>query len=501
VRECLSKAPQGFPLFPQGDPQLWKRRQRSRALNEITTKEESATIWAACSEAIQLQVSDVVWQMNFKSATALNVTNEELVVSVPSTVVRDRIDGRYREIVQAALTELSDGKLKLRFEVVTDSTLLDTNPVAPVIEETNFVPINKTPQPTQQQNTQPSSSGSFGKRLTFDDFVVGTSNRFAAAAALAVAETPGRSYNPLFIYGDAGLGKTHLLHAIANYVRDHYPTHRVRYVSSEVFMNRFVEAIRNKTLPEFKQYYREIDVLLIDDIQFMEGKQGLQEEFFHTFNSLHQAGGQIVLSSDRPPDAIPTLEDRLKSRFKMGLITDIQPPDIETRLAILRKKAEDTPSKVKIPAEVLLFIAENITDNIRELEGALTRVTAFSSLNDVQLTEDMARTVLQDLITANKPLRITPDLILEKTVEMYSFSLDELTGGSRRRPLVTARQISMYVFRDLTDLSYPAIAKEFGGRDHTTVIHAVDKISNLMAERREIYDQVTTLTAAIKSQK
>ena len=503
MRECLSKAPKGFPLFPQGGPQLWKRRQRSRALNEITTKEESATIWAACSEAIRLQVSDVVWQMNFQSTTATNVTDEELVISVPSTVVRDRIDGRYREIVQDALTELSDGKLKLRFEVVTDNDLLDTAPVVPLaVEETSFVPINKTAQSVQQQNTQPSSpAASFGKRLTFDDFVVGTSNRFAAAAALAVAETPGRNYNPLFIYGDAGLGKTHLLHAIANYVRDHYPTHRVRYVSSEVFMNRFVEAIRNKTLPEFKQYYREIDVLLIDDIQFMEGKQGLQEEFFHTFNSLHQAGGQIVLSSDRPPDAIPTLEDRLKSRFKMGLITDIQPPDIETRLAILRKKAEDTSSKVKIPAEVLLFIAENITDNIRELEGALTRVTAFSSLNDVQLTEDMARTVLQDLITANKPLRITPDLILEKTVEMYSFTLDELTGGSRRRPLVTARQISMYVFRDLTDMSYPAIAKEFGGRDHTTVIHAVDKISNLMAERREIYDQVTTLTAAIKSQK
>ena len=472
-------------------------------MNEITTKEESATIWAACSEAIRLQVSDVVWQMNFQSTTATNVTDEELVISVPSTVVRDRIDGRYREIVQDALTELSDGKLKLRFEVVTDNDLLDTTPVVPLaVEETSFVPINKTAQSVQQQNTQPSSpAASFGKRLTFDDFVVGTSNRFAAAAALAVAETPGRNYNPLFIYGDAGLGKTHLLHAIANYVRDHYPTHRVRYVSSEVFMNRFVEAIRNKTLPEFKQYYREIDVLLIDDIQFMEGKQGLQEEFFHTFNSLHQAGGQIVLSSDRPPDAIPTLEDRLKSRFKMGLITDIQPPDIETRLAILRKKAEDTSSKVKIPAEVLLFIAENITDNIRELEGALTRVTAFSSLNDVQLTEDMARTVLQDLITANKPLRITPDLILEKTIEMYSFTLDELTGGSRRRPLVTARQISMYVFRDLTDMSYPAIAKEFGGRDHTTVIHAVDKISNLMAERREIYDQVTTLTAAIKSQK
>ena len=339
----------------------------------------------------------------------------------------------------------------------------------------------------------------YQNRHTFEDFVIGTSNRFAHAAAQAVAETPGRSYNPLFIYGGAGLGKTHLLQAVATYVDDHYPNYQVRYVSSETFMNRFVEAIRNKTLPEFKQHYRNIDVLLVDDIQFMEGKEGLQEEFFHTFNSIQQAGGQIVLTSDRSPDSIPTLEDRLRSRFKMGLVTHIQPPDIETRLAILHKKATFTSNNVQIPDEVLLFIAENITSNIRELEGALTRVAAFSSLNEVPCTRDMALTVLGDLITNNLPLPITPALILSKTSTMYGFTHEELIGASRRRPLVTARQVAMYTFRELTDLSYPAIAREFGGRDHTTVIHAVDKIGKLMSERREIYDQVTALVSAIKT--
>jgi chromosomal replication initiator protein len=450
--------------------------------------------------------------MTFNSAEAVAVTDDELVLTVPSTVVRDRIEGRYAQLVDDAVAEVSDDQLVLRIEVRTDDELLTGH----VADELDFggalagsdtvEPANETilPSPSDTPAATTGRAGvdsaePFSVRLTFEDFIVGSSNRFATAAAQAVAGTPGRSYNPLFIYGDAGLGKTHLLHAIANYVRDHYPNHRVRYVSSEVFMNRFVEAIRNKTLPEFKQHYREIDVLLVDDIQFMEGKQGLQEEFFHTFNSLHQAGGQIVLSSDRSPDAIPTLEDRLKSRFKMGLITDIQPPDIETRLAILRKKSEDAPSNVQIPDDVLLFIAQNVTDNIRELEGALTRVTAFASLDQVPLTEELARSVLADLIGTNQPRPITPEVILARTSEMYGFSYDDLIGGSRRRPLVTARQIAMYVFRDLTELSYPAIAKEFGGRDHTTVIHAVDKISRLMAERREIYDQVTALTAAIKT--
>lgn len=457
------------------------------------------TLWDSCTDAIRSQVSDIVWQMNFHSAQPLELLENELTIIVPSETIKERIEGRYREIVQDAISEAANDGLLLRIEVLNDEEFLSESNEDEIVIKSMDSDEHIISQPPQSEEKQTINADLYGLRLTFDDFVVGTSNRFATAAAQAVAATPGRSYNPLFIYGDAGLGKTHLLHAIANYVRDHYPTHRVRYVSLEVFMNHFVEAIRNKTQAQFKQHYREIDVLLIDDIQFMEGKEGLQEEFFHTFNSLHQGGGQIVLSSDRPPDAINTLEDRLKSRFKMGLITDIQPPDVETRLAILRKKAEDTPGDFEISPEVLLFIAENITDNIRELEGALTRVTAYANLDQVPITETLAKTILQDLINSNQPLPITPDVILSKTSAMYGFSIDELIGGSRRRPLVTARQISMYIFRELTELSYPAIAKEFGGRDHTTVIHAVDKISQLMAERREIYDQVTALTAAVKS--
>jgi len=457
------------------------------------------TLWDSCTDAIRSQVSDIVWQMNFHSAQPLELLENELTLIVPSETIKERIEGRYREIVQDAISEAANDGLLLRIEVSNDEEFLNESNENEIVIKSMDSNEDIISQPPESEEKQTVNADLYGLRLTFDDFVVGTSNRFATAAAQAVAATPGRSYNPLFIYGDAGLGKTHLLHAIANYVRDHYPTHRVRYVSLEVFMNHFVEAIRNKTQAQFKQHYREIDVLLIDDIQFMEGKEGLQEEFFHTFNSLHQGGGQIVLSSDRPPDAITTLEDRLKSRFKMGLITDIQPPDVETRLAILRKKAEDTPGDLEISPEVLLFIAENITDNIRELEGALTRVTAYANLDQVPITEALAKTILQDLINSNQPLPITPDVILSKTSEMYGFSIDELIGGSRRRPLVTARQIAMYIFRELTELSYPAIAKEFGGRDHTTVIHAVDKISQLMAERREIYDQVTALTTAVKS--
>ena len=457
------------------------------------------TLWDSCSDAIRSQVSDIVWQMNFHSAQPLELLENELTIIVPSETIKERIEGRYREIVQDAISEAANDGLLLRIEVSNDEEFLNESNEDEIVIKNVDSDEEIISEPLKSEEKQTINADLYGLRLTFDDFVVGTSNRFATAAAQAVAATPGRSYNPLFIYGDAGLGKTHLLHAIANYVRDHYPTHRVRYVSLEVFMNHFVEAIRNKTQAQFKQHYREIDVLLIDDIQFMEGKEGLQEEFFHTFNSLHQGGGQIVLSSDRPPDAITTLEDRLKSRFKMGLITDIQPPDVETRLAILRKKAEDTPGDFEISPEVLLFIAENITDNIRELEGALTRVTAYANLDQVPITETLAKTILQDLINSNQPLPITPDVILSKTSEMYGFSIDELIGGSRRRPLVTARQIAMYIFRELTELSYPAIAKEFGGRDHTTVIHAVDKISQLMAERREIYDQVTALTTAVKS--
>ncbi|HCV35726.1 MAG TPA: chromosomal replication initiator protein DnaA [Acidimicrobiaceae bacterium] len=469
----------------------------------------AAQLWESCATAIRAQVSDVVWQMTFSSAKPISLEDDTLILTVPSTVVKHRIEGRYDRLIHDAVAEVSDNQLKLLIQIADsepetfldsiDETLVSSRPedIAEALDPVN-IPLDELTRSSLDSSTQ-TMAPPYQNRHTFEDFVIGSSNRFAHAAAQAVAETPGRSYNPLFIYGGAGLGKTHLLQAVATYVDDHYPNHQVRYVSSETFMNRFVEAIRNKTLPEFKQHYRNIEVLLVDDIQFMEGKEGLQEEFFHTFNSIQQAGGQIVLTSDRSPDSIPTLEERLRSRFKMGLVTHIQPPDIETRLAILHKKATVTTNNVQVPDEVLLFIAENITTNIRELEGALTRVAAFSSLNEVPCTRDMALTVLGDLITNRIPLPITPDLILSKTSTMYGFSHEELIGGSRRRPLVTARQVAMYTFRELTDLSYPAIAREFGGRDHTTVIHAVDKISKLMSERREIYDQVTALVSAIKT--
>ncbi|MDQ1519982.1 MAG: chromosomal replication initiator protein, partial [Actinomycetota bacterium] len=340
-------------------------------------------------------------------------------------------------------------------------------------------------------------TGSLNPRYTFDQFVIGASNRFAHAAALSVAESPARSYNPLFIYGPAGLGKTHLLHAIGHHVRDLFSSKRVRYVSTETMMNEFVDAMRAKTMPGFKRRYRDVDVLLVDDIQFLERTEQLQEEFFYTFNDLHSRGSQIVISSDRPPKSIATIEDRLRSRFEWGLITDIQPPEFETRLAILRKKAESERLE-GIPDGVLAFIAENIVDNVRELEGSLIRVAAYSSLNRVPLTEEAARNLLADLLPSSRPRIITPVLILEETAKMFGFTIDELCGKSRRRPLVTARQISMYVFRELTDYSYPKIAEEFGGRDHTTVMHACEKIRGQMAERRVVFDQVNELINRIK---
>ena len=462
---------------------------------------EAGELWTTCSDLIRAQVSDVVWNTTFRELEAIDLTSDEIIVAVPSRMVKDRIEARYLGIVRDALTEANERPLEMKLEVrVDDSTLLGLD--ATVLDLTGDGPkleVSLPELPAEPEAVVQPGEGMTepADRYTFDDFVTGTGNRFAHAAALSVAETPAKSYNPLFIYGDAGLGKTHLLRAIENYVHTHYPHFSVRYVSTETFLNEFVDAIRQNTTIQFKRRYREIDVLLVDDIQFVEGKEGLQEEFFHTFNTLHQANRQIVLTSDRPPDSIPTLEDRLRSRFKMGLITDIQPPDIETRLAILQKKAEN--SKQVIPHDVLLFIAERVKDNIRELEGALIRVTAYANLTGESLTIDLTQRVLGDLLTTQQPRQITPRMILDETSDMFGFSIEEIIGASRRRPLVTARQVAMYVFREVTDLSYPAIAREFGGRDHTTVIHAVDKIGNLMAERRQIYDQVTELTTRIKS--
>ena len=445
---------------------------------------EAQRLWDECAGILQAQVSEPVWLTSFEAARAVRLEGGVLTLAVPSFLAKERIEGRYLSLVRDALTEIGGAEIALALEI------------APSEPEPQWTVAPPTAAPAHPGSHAPVHD--INPRYTFDTFVIGPSNRFAHAAALAVAETPARKYNPLFIYGDAGLGKTHLLQAIGHYVRENYPTYRVRYVTSEAFLNEFIDAVRTGTNDAFKRRYRDIDVLLVDDIQFIEGKKETQEEFFHTFNHLHQANRQIVLSSDRTPDAIGTLEDRLRSRFKMGLITDVQPPDLETRLAILRNKAEREATWV--PPEVLEFIATNITENIRVLEGALIRVAAFASLTSEQLTIETASSVLGDLLTARQPRPITPTVILEATSKMFGIPIEEIIGKKRQRPLVTARQVAMYVFRDLTDLSYPAIAREFGGRDHTTVIHAVEKISAQMRTQRPTYDQVTELVQTIRAE-
>ncbi|MEV6834487.1 chromosomal replication initiator protein DnaA [Streptomyces sp. NPDC051133] len=336
-------------------------------------------------------------------------------------------------------------------------------------------------------------------KYLFDTFVIGASNRFAHAAAVAVAEAPAKAYNPLFIYGESGLGKTHLLHAIGHYARSLYPGTRVRYVSSEEFTNEFINSIRDGKGDSFRKRYREMDILLVDDIQFLADKESTQEEFFHTFNTLHNANKQIVLSSDRPPKQLVTLEDRLRNRFEWGLITDVQPPELETRIAILRKKA--VQEQLNAPPEVLEFIASRISRNIRELEGALIRVTAFASLNRQPVDLGLTEIVLKDLIPGGEDSapEITATAIMAATADYFGLTVEDLCGTSRGRALVTARQIAMYLCRELTDLSLPKIGAQFGGRDHTTVMHADRKIRALMAERRSIYNQVTELTNRIKN--
>jgi chromosomal replication initiator protein len=456
---------------------------------------EAEELWKSCTAALRGQLPDAVWTTCFQPTVAVELTDDVLVVAVPSTLVKERIEARFLPQLHATLAGLGQHELDVVLQVKPGAASEELFPGVGPVGDLVLPPLASSA--VDHDRGRPEERQSLNPRYTFENFVTGASNRFAQAAALAVAETPARSYNPLFIYGVAGLGKTHLLHAIAHYVKQNYPAYKVRYVSTEAFLNDYVEGIRTNSMPEFKRKYREIDVLLVDDIQFMEGKEGLQEEFFHTFNQLHAANRQIVLSSDRPPRAIATLEDRLRSRFEWGLITDIQPPDVETRLAILRKKAEREPTH--IPDEVLEFIADNITNNIRELEGALIRVSAFASLNRQPLTAELAATVLGDVLSDSEPRPITAQVILEATAKMFGFTQDELRGKSRRRPLVTARQVGMYVCRQMTDLSYPAIAREYGGRDHTTVIHAVEKIGALMSERRQIYDQVTELTQTIRA--
>lgn len=480
--------------------------------------EEAELLWKACAETLRSRMTDPVWLTSFNAAVPLELSDDRFVLAVPSSVFRERIESRYLGMLSEALADAGVEGITVIIEVQSRSDATAIGPDSDSADTTDAgagtgdggldggsrgdVPNTHSARPegpTSIGAKEPTEVTDVNPRYTFDDFVTGTSNRFAHAAAFAVAETPARSYNPLFIYGEAGLGKTHLLQAIAHYVRTHYRSYVARYITTEAFLNEYVDTIRTGDWTTFKSRYRDVDVLLLDDIQFIEGKEGLQEEFFHTFNHLHQANKQIVLSSDRPPDALATLDDRLRSRFKWGLTTEINPPDVETRLAILRKKSESERQASAPPPEVLEFIATNITNNIRELEGALIRVTAYASLTNEPLTVDLASRVLDDVITDSGPRPITPDTILDATSKLFGFSVEEIRGKSRQRPLVAARQTSMYVFRQLTEMSYPAIAREFGGRDHTTVIHAVDKVEALMKERRQVFDQVTELIRMIRN--
>ncbi len=491
-------------------------------------------LWTSASELLRSQVSEGVWQSTFAQLSPVELTSDRLILGMPNGIIRDRLDGRYRPLVEDAVTEAAGHDLGVDFQLTVptlfdeaartggdrngDSSTIDlrTSGTSGTGESGGGIggvdgesgpggaagPGGGRTATTVTADTLQAGvnhgSDDLEQRYTFKNFVTGPSNRFAIAAALSVAERPGGSYNPLFIYGSAGLGKTHILRAIQHFINDLEPQKKVLYVSTETFLNEFVDSIKNSSGNDFKRRYRQIDVLLVDDIQFIEGKDRLQEELFHTFNDLYGANSQIVLSSDRPPDAIPTLEDRLRSRFMMGLLTDIQPPDIETRMAILRKKSER--DGYYLPNDVSEFIAANIVNNIRELEGALNKVTAFANLNGEPMTKALAEQVLGDFIADRQPRPITVAMILDATVEQFGFPIDELIGKSRRRPLVIARQMAMYVTRELTDLSFPHIAREFGGRDHTTVMHACDKISALMKERSQIYNHVMALEKSVRNQ-
>ena len=419
-----------------------------------------------------------------------------LLLNTPNQFAKDFLELR----VKSALNEILTNQLgqKINIAVTVDENLEVDEPVESVIDETvpDVQPKSGTGRDSGVQVPQEQSQ--LNPRYIFETFVIGASNRFAHAAAVAVAEAPAKAYNPLFIYGESGLGKTHLLHAIGAYAKELYGSVRVRYVSSEEFTNDFINSIRDDKASVFQRRYRDLDVLLVDDIQFLENKERTQEEFFHTFNTLYNANKQIVISSDRPPKQLTTLEDRLRSRFEWGLITDIQPPELETRIAILRKKAAQ--DKLNAPDDVLEYIASKISSNIRELEGALIRVTAFASLNRQPVDMGLAEIVLKDLIPDQAGPEITSSTIMAQTASYFSLTLEDLCGTSRSRVLVNARQIAMYLCRELTDLSLPKIGQTFGGRDHTTVMHADRKIRQLMAERRSIYNQVTELTNRIKLQ-
>ncbi|MGH2757942.1 MAG: chromosomal replication initiator protein DnaA [Actinomycetota bacterium] len=437
-------------------------------------------VWQRCVNDVQARLTTPASRTWFEETEALALTDDSITLRAPNSFAKEWLEHRYATLLQDALRRACGRELRL--EILAGSN--------------GSGPLPIPPPPAPAGAPADAHQASLNPRYTFETFVIGASNRFANAAAMAVAETPASAYNPLFIYGEAGLGKTHLLHAIGKHSRDLYPHLRVKYVSSETFMNDFINAIKDDRSESFQRHYRDSDLLLVDDIQFLENKERTQEEFFHTFNALHNANRQIVLSSDRPPKKIATLEDRLRSRFEWGLITDIQPPDLETRIAILRKKA--AMDHLTVSEDVLSYIASRVESNIRELEGALIRVIAYASLNQTTATLDLAEEVLSHLFPASSAEPVRTDSILAETAAYFGVTTDDLRSQNRSRPIVQARQMAMYLVRDLTDLSLPKIGEVFGGRDHTTVLHACQKVVRQLSEKRQVYHQIQDLTTRIR---
>lgn len=445
-------------------------------------------LWQRTLQEIEKKISKPSFDTWLKSTRALSLEGNTIIVEAPNDFARDWLDGNYKELLMDIIDQLIGERVNIKF-------------VIPQAKNEDFA-IQRNHIQSKQNNRQTSETTSHRNMLnpkyTFETFVIGSGNRFAHAASLAVAEAPAKAYNPLFIYGGVGLGKTHLMHAIGHYVLEHNPTANVVYVTCEKFTNEFINSIRDNRPDDFRNKYRNADILLIDDIQFLAGKESTQEEFFHTFNTLHSENKQIVISSDRPPKEIPTLEDRLRSRFEWGLITDITPPDLETRIAILRKKAK--AEALDIPNEVMIYIANQIDTNIRELEGALIRVVAYSSLENRDITSELAAEALKGIIPNTKPKVITIQNIQKVVSDHYGIKMEDFKSKKRTKNIAFPRQVAMYLSRELTDLSLPKIGEEFGGRDHTTVIHAHDKISNLIQTDKQFEKEIQELEKLIRAE-
>jgi len=446
--------------------------------------ENIADLWNKALSTIETKISKPSFETWLKSTKAHSLQGDTLTITAPNEFARDWLEERYSQLIAGILYEITGEELSVRFIIPQNQREEEINLPTPSIKAKKEEDVTELPQSL------------LNPKYLFDTFVIGSGNRFAHAASLAVAEAPAKAYNPLFIYGGVGLGKTHLMHAIGHYVLDHNPQAKVVYLSSEKFTNEFINSIRDNKAVEFRNKYRNVDVLLIDDIQFLAGKESTQEEFFHTFNTLHEESKQIIISSDRPPREIPTLEDRLRSRFEWGLITDITPPDLETRIAILRKKAK--AEGLDIPNEVMLYIANQIDSNIRELEGALIRVVAYSSLINKDINADLAAEALKDIIPTSKPKVITIQEIQRVVGEQYNIKLEDFKAKKRTKSVAFPRQIAMYLSRELTDFSLPKIGEEFGGRDHTTVIHAHEKISKLVQTDPQLQKQLKEINEMLK---